>query len=103
MRGFSKRAIVAISSDCRLVPVLAKIALSWVRTVDSWTARALAISARELPSDNLTAAVAYAYNPSGHWTRQHQTSLNGKRDDLTSRISSPSAPTAASVAEEPRP
>lgn len=26
--------------------------------------------------------VAYAYNPSGPWTRQHQMSLNGKRDDF---------------------
>jgi len=24
--------------------------------------------------------VAYSYNPSGAWTRQHQMSLNGKRD-----------------------
>ena len=26
--------------------------------------------------------VAYAYNPSGSWTQQHQMSLNGKRDDF---------------------
>lgn len=26
--------------------------------------------------------VAYAYNPSGDWTRTHQMSLNGKRDDF---------------------
>jgi serine/threonine-protein kinase HipA len=26
--------------------------------------------------------VAYSYNPSGAWTRQHQMSLNGKRDDF---------------------
>lgn len=27
--------------------------------------------------------VAYSYNPSGDWTRQHQMSLNAKRDDFT--------------------
>lgn len=27
--------------------------------------------------------VAYAYNPSGSWTNQHQMSLNGKRDDFS--------------------
>lgn len=26
--------------------------------------------------------VAYAYNPSGEWTRQHQMSVNGKRDNF---------------------
>jgi len=26
--------------------------------------------------------MAYAYNPEGHWTRRHQMSLNGKRDDF---------------------
>jgi serine/threonine-protein kinase HipA len=26
--------------------------------------------------------VTYAYNPERHWTRQHQMSLNGKRDDF---------------------
>jgi len=27
--------------------------------------------------------VTYAYNPDGVWTRQHQMSMNGKRDDFT--------------------
>ena len=27
--------------------------------------------------------VTYAYNPSGRWTRRHQMTLNGKRDDFT--------------------
>ena len=27
--------------------------------------------------------VAYAYNPSGTWTRDHQMSMAGKRDDFT--------------------
>lgn len=28
--------------------------------------------------------INYSYNPSGAWTRRHQMSLNGKRDDFTS-------------------
>lgn len=27
--------------------------------------------------------MTYSYNPQGHWTNQHQMSLNGKRDDFT--------------------
>ncbi len=28
--------------------------------------------------------LTFAYNPEGHWTRQHQMTLNGKRDNFTS-------------------
>lgn len=27
--------------------------------------------------------LSYSYNPTGHWTSQHQMTLNGKRDDFT--------------------